>query len=571
MLAACGGGGGGGGGTTTPPPGPPPGPGAASSYYLSGASGVDRGQGYSLTGIDPASGGTVTIPSSNLYSANLATIAEWIVTNGTASGAGTRYRVWTGSDGNIYSSDLGVVSGSTAPTTAQLSTYAAGSICLGTSPTALNDLANPSNSAIVFRDASAGCGTPADRFVTVSLSAGSTTAPPAPSINEPVAVVRDATGAITKVLFLIHTSPAAVGYASSFTATPTVLGPITGNGLNFANGDFTSLAVVPEADGSQVWLYRDFTQIFAVNLTTLGAPVAVFTAKDSDVIQLPVLVEGTTVYVAMTDSTNIVGTTPGGAPLYTCQIVRIATAAPLTTASGTIALQENIASGLTLVGIVGSNIVYFDNNVVTTVTNSVATYSGTVTLEAIPKTSTGLTGPATTIATATQPNSYFDTTSAPVALGSGLYYQIDTVGAGPGSGIGYQAWYYGGGQPVSIGSNGSILLGGVSASSVSTANPAAPPYATAILALLPLGGGLPSSSIAEYDGSGNAGAVFGAIGSSNNNSTYSGLALSEAPLQAGMPALVIVSGQQQNGNSAKDLVQFTPGKAGSLIQVTKNL
>lgn len=547
---------------------PAPGPGTATSYYLSGTSGIDRGQGYALTGVDPASAGIVSIPSSSLYSAGLATIAEWTAANGSATGAGIRYRVWAGSDGNLYKTDLADSSGSAAPTTAQFSTYATASICAGVAPAVLNDMAMPSNSAIVFRDGSGSntCGAPTDKFVTLPLSATPTTAPPAPSINEPVAVGRDATGAITKVLFLIHTTQAAVGYASSFTATPTVLASLSGTGVNLPTGDFNSLAVVPQSDGSLVWVYRDVNHFYAVNLTTLGTPQLVYSAADTDTLHLPLLAQGSTVFIAMADTTNNVA--PSGNPAaYTCQIVAIATAAGATANnSGHLVLQENTAAnGLTLLGVLGNNIAYFNDNVVTTVTGGTASYSGSKDLETIPSNNAGVAPHGIAIDSAVYPV-VFDAV-APIMVGGGLYYTLDTPGAG--NTVAFQTYYNNGSGRSAVGANGSLLLGGVSASPVATVNPAGPAFASAVIALEPLGGNLSASQIASYDGSGNVSAQLGTLLQLTND-TYTGLTLSESPLQSGMPALIVAVGQH-NGSAAQDLIEITPGSAGSLHQVTNNL
>lgn len=454
VLAACGGGGGGGGGGSTTPPPPPPGPITTSSFYLSGESGGDRGGSLTLTGVEPVSGSIVNIPDSNLYAGRVATIAQWTAANGLATSAGTRYRLWTGSDNKLYSTDLADPSGSAAPTTTQFSTYPASSICGGgIAPTVLNDLAKPWNSAIVFRDGSGTntCGAPTDKFVTLPLSATATTAPPSPSINEPVAVGRDATGAITKVLFVIHTTPAAVGYASSFSATPTVIANLSGGGLNYAGGDFTSLAVVPQSDGSLVWVYRDVNQFYAVNLKALGTPQLVYPAADNDTLQLPILVQGSTIYLSMADTTNNVSM--GASPVYTCQIVAITTAAGATANNaGTLVLQENTAAnGLTLVGILGGNIVYLNDNVVAGV--------GSKDLESIPLNNAGMLTQGAVIDSAVSPV-VFDAT-APIVVGNGLYYTLDTPGAG--STVAFQTYYYNGTAHTAVGMNGSLLLGGVPA------------------------------------------------------------------------------------------------------------
>lgn len=105
---------------------------------------------------------------------------------------------------------------------------------------------------------------------------------------------------------------------------------------------------------------------------------------------------------------------------------------------------------------------------------------------------------------------------------------------------------------------------------MATANPAGPAFASAIIAIEPSGGNLSASTIYNYDGSGNAGAQLGVLPQLNGGDTYSGLTLSEAPLQAGMPALIMASGLH-NGNTAQDLIEITPGKANSLHPVTNNL
>lgn len=579
MLAACGGGGGGGGGggTTTPPSPPPPPPGTASSYYLSGEFGLLNNNGsLSLTGVAASGAATVTIPDSNLYTGTLATVAEWTASGGSATSAGVRFRLWSGSDGNVYNTDLGVMSGATAPTTTRLSTYASASTCPGgASVKVLNDLARPLNSAVVFRQpSSGGCGFTTDTFVAIPLSATASTALPAASSNEPVDVARDATGAIQKVVFLIHGSgnTASLGVASSITATPTVLGTTIGNGLNLPGnqGDFNSLAVVPQADGSYVWVYRDFNKIFAVNISTAAAPVKVYDIADEDTIQTPAAIDGTTVYLAMSDTTN----NPSGSvpPQYTCQLVRINTVAPLSASSGSLVLQENtLGTGISLVGVWGSNLVYFNDNVVTTTTSGNTTYSGAKNLEYVAKSTPGTIGNGTVIAPATYPN-VFDATSPPVIAGNVLYYTIDNPTGGVGGSIGYQTYALTTGQPTAIGSNGSILLGGVSATPVTTANPGALPYSSAIVALLPQGGNLAGAQIVTYDSSGNAGAVLGTLPTlGQQGSSYLGVALSEGPLQAGMPALLIVSGQKQNGDPGQDLIAITPGTASSLQPVTNTL
>ncbi len=540
LLAACGGGGGGGGGGS--PGGTTGGGSGAAAYFVSGLEGVDHGSGLSLAAVNPVTGQASILATTSPQS--VATIAQWTAAGGTATRAGNRYRVWVGPDNFLHSADLAVVSGATVPVVGQLSTLsvASTSTCNIYPTTVLNDYANPANSALVYNLAG-GCGGATDQFSVVPLSATAGTAPSAPSHNEPVDAVRDATGAITQVLFVQHGAPATVAGAPSATATPTTFGaPLNGVGINNpGTGDFQSLGVVAQASGA-VWLYRDVFNIYAVNLANTSAgQVIVYTAVDNDTINGPAIVDGTTAYVGLSDNTH-----------NTNKIVRIDTT-NLTSAE---IVTETPTYGIRVLGVAGSNVLYL----LTTGTGSALCKVG--------KASTGLTAGATLATTIAGQTSV---ESSPVIVGSGIYYTIDNTATNP---MSTQAYYVDatGGSAVAVGASGSQVLGGVLATPASSLNPGTPAYASAVIALLTTSTTDPyaGAAIAGFAGGSTAAVTMGTLPMLQSD-TYYGVALSEGPLQAGVPALVLVSGSLQSGAPAQDMLAFTPGSAGSLTPVTNNL
>lgn len=585
VLALAGCGGGGGGGSTPTTTGGGSGGSSTPAYFLSGPAGVDHGQGLTLAGVNASTATTISIPSASLFSSTLpseiATLSQWTVSGSTASGVGTRLRVWAGTDNNLYSTDLKAGSGISAPSTTQLSNLSVANVC-PSAPTVLEDFANPANSALVFRDYASGCGGTLDQFDIVPLTAIASTSPAGPSLNEPVDVARNASGAITKVVWIMHSpslpsTPSTIGVSGSINAAPTGLGSLGGNGLNLntPSGDFASLAVVAQADGSYVWVYRDTNQIMAVNLNGSSAPVAVFAAADQDVVQLPVVVDGTNVFVAMTDDHNPVD--PNATPLeYTCQIVRIPTAGSLTTSSGVVALYENTTGsgsisagslpiGLRLVGKAGGYLIYFNNGVY----NGGA--SGSVLLEAVAESATGATASTPIASESATAATAFSVTSLPIPVANGVYYNVINTSSATNPAQTYFYKFSGGTTAAVGGANGSLLLGGVLASPAA-ATPATPTYDSVILAEPAANASLSGATIIGFNNSGFNGAVLGTLPTLKTDS-YQGVTLSEGPLQAGVAALVEVSGTQNNGNNdaATDLFVITPASGSSLKRVTSNL
>lgn len=386
-------------------------------------------------------------------------------------------------------------------------------------------------------------------------------------------VVRDATGAIKQVLWIMHgTTPQSIGVSGSLNSSPISLGALNGNGVNETSGSgrFASLAVVPEADGSYVWVYLDAGNIMAVNTNGIAAPVTEFVIKDSDQLNLPVLVDNTNVLLATTDPHNQVQP-PTNPPQYTCQLIRISTSTTLAANSGIVFLNEpttgsgsilpgNPPIGLSLVGISGSYLVYFNNGS----TNG----SGPVALEAIPKTSTS--GGSSTLYTATMPAQQF--TASPVAvsslsngvLSSGVYYSV--AGGSPSTQVYFYDFVSMANSPIG-GVNGNALLGGVLANPAGQPPSANPAYASVIVAELTTSTSYSGATIIGFDSTGFNRTLVGTL----PNFGYTGIALSDAPLQSGIPALLEVSGQQASGTNATDLFVITPGTSASLKQVTNNL
>lgn len=570
-LASCGGsevggggsGGGGGGG----------GGGVTGTYYLVGGAGSNAGF-----------SGTIAFGPSNNVSANAltlqaadpngmlnstvaamgdwldeATVSQWTVASGIATQLGNRYHVFALTDGHLHVTDLAVGS-STAPVTSNLSTVLTSAIC-PSMPTVLNDFANPASSLLVFRvpgiTGAADCGTADDLFTVVPLSAGPATAPGTANYNEPVDAVHDSTGAMTAILLIEHptqydasgnpTAQSTVAYATpGALATPIVIGGTNGtNGLNGTglNGsDFQSLAVVPQANGSTVWLYRDVNNIVAVNLSAIGTLYTVFSAQDTDIIQGPAVVSGTTAYVAMSDSTS-----------GTNEIVAINTAS-LSNQEGVVVVTET-ATQVQIVGIAGGTIYY---------TLSYGAY-----LHTVPTSGVGLTSGTSVFAGSA--TVLLDTSIAPVVVAGGVYYTVKSSTTSPY----YQAYFYNGttSSALGTGGSGSQVLGGVLSAALPTTGSTSS-YAGAVLAFLASTDPTslyPGAAISSYDGNGALIASHGSLPILSVNADYSSVLLSPGLLQAGMPTLLQVSGTTSAGNPAADLFEFAPGASSALVQTTNTI
>jgi len=571
-------------GGTTPPAG---GSGTSSNFYLVGPAGIDRGNGgtitfagvpssgtdLTLTTVTPATGAGSTLVQNGNWLGE-AQVGQWTAASGSATAIGARFNVYAGTDNRFHVADLLIAAGAAAPTTAALSTLTPSAVC-SSLPTVINDLATPANSLLVFdTPLSNSCGSLNDVYTVVPLSAGASTAPAAASNVEPVDAVRDATGAITQLLLLVHASapnhPYVAVSAGTSLASPTTIGTLTGTGNNSggASRDFQSLAVIP-VGSSAVWLYRDGGAVYGVNLSTPTAPVQAFLDNDSDVVQGPAIVDGTMAYLALIDQTHPL---PGSTPPVCCtnQIVRI-DASALAAGEGVVLIEE-LSTGLQLLGIAGNNLFY--------------EFSDGSALKSIDKTSSGTAASTPIVAfTGASPALYMDG-PPPVVVSGGIYYTVST----PAPANPLQAWFYDGNASSLLGSF-SQVLGGVTASPLATTNagitasnitnlnvnvnPVAPTYASALVAIMPTTNTAPSiypaASIFSYDSNGARSANLGTLYKPLADD-YDTLAVAPGLLQAGVPALLEVSGYSASTSyTGHDLYQITPGTAGSLIQVTKNL
>lgn len=533
----------------------------AASFYLSGPAGRNPP---ALDAINPSS---ATQPATLLPIAsggnwtNQAALAQGSAGTGNLTGIGIRYRVYADSNGFLQLTDLAVTSAATAPVTTQLSSSSTATFCpvqAATPPSApavFNDLANPANSVLVYRTGT--CGTPTDTFTVVPVSTGPSTALAAASLVEPVDVLRDPTsGAITNYLVVVHSgsvngSGSTLGIATTPSSKPTFVANLNGTGTSYSSGDFSSMGVVPQADGSSVWLWRDIGNIYAAKITgsgssaTASAAAEVFASQDTDVIQVPAIVEYSTgmAYVALKDTT---------AP--TNRIVSINTAS-LTT-QGNIVLAENTSAGLSieLEAVAGNNLIY--------------TYSDQSGLRAVAKTASAATSGTPIWSAASGSGQTLDPVNAPVVVGSSVYFCVTAANAVP------QAYVYSGTGNASLLGPGQVLGGAVSAAIPAATSPGNLSYAAAIVANFasqataanPYSGAV----INSYDASGSATAL-GTLPPLQSD-LYQGAAVSESPLQIGVPALLEMSGtSNENGNPANDLFQFVPGTAASLKQETSNL
>ena len=287
--------------------------------------------------------------------------------------------------------------------------------------TVINDLATPSNSVLVFDapGASGACGNTDDVYPVVSLSATAATGAVSATPTQPVDAVNDASGALTALLLVNHGSPASVAVSSGTAlASPTTIETLQGHGItNVGGGDFASLAVIPVGT-SAVWLYRDTTLIKAVNLATPTAPVVVYTAADTDQIKGPALIDGTTAYVAMIDTTNPSGCSSNCTnQIISIDVSKIATAGY----TGQLMIQE-LSAGLQLLGVAGANLYY--------------AFSDGSAIRMIPKTSATTLTASTAVFTPSGGStlslvSLSVPSPSPVVVGGGVYYTVYTAGPRP--------------------------------------------------------------------------------------------------------------------------------------------
>ena len=613
VLAACGGsqnggtgssGSGGGGGSSGG--GSIPGTTVTTPYFLSGPAGTESGSTPFISSLDVVNPALVSSTSisgavTRLVASNwspMATVGQWATSSGNASNVGIRYRVYAdiSSTGNtLQLVDLSLPSGSAvAPSPTQLSSVSTTTLCGGaagvapTAPAVINDYANPANSLLVFRDASCQ-GNATDTFTTLPLSASGSTAPfSTASSVEVVDAVRSGTGAITQFLVVIHGNGSngnaqvavlnnTLPVSAPALASATPLATLANTGNSSSGGDFNSLGVVTQANGDAVWLWRDGGYVGAARVSAAGALVGtaaplLYSVADSDIISVPMYPDGTNAYVAATDVSN-----------PTNRIVKIDTTTVGTSATPTATevLAENTTSGqnIVLLGVAGSNLVYLTRQ---------SSVSGVLypALKVTPKNPTSAASAGTAVYTAaTSTESVeLDGASVPVLVGSSVFFTtMDTAASGAHPTLAYL--YSGTSATLSAISSatGSQVIGGAVASPMpAPLTPNAPAYGTAIVVTFasssaatpgatPSGGlSYAGATLVSFDASANT-AKLGTL-PSPSGSLMQTVDVSEGILQAGLPALLWVSGTASStGYTTDDLMYFVPGNAGSLTRLTTNL
>jgi len=564
LLAGCGGGGsgsasgsgsgsgsGGGGGSS----------GAAMTYYLSGAAGGgNSGNGSpSLIAINPASGAQSQLAATGSWS-DQAAVGQWTAGSAGATAVGTRFRVFADANNALHSADL---SGSlAAPASVQLSNASTASFCPmqagmpPSAPTVLDDYANPANSLLVYRGGT--CGTPTDVFTIVPLSAGASTTLAAASLTEPVDAVRNSSGGLATLLLLVHGATSAqVAYASSASAAPTVIGTLTGAGNSASGGDFQSLAVVPQSDGSAYWIWRDQSMVKAARIPAPGSNattptiIPVYQALDTDTLLAPAIVDGSKVYLGLADTTN-----PSN----------IIVAVDTTAIGGTAPAWSNVLTetvpghiGIRLVGLLGANLYY--------------EYTDQSALRYVAKTAAAATS-GTVLWSAPAPNAAglsLDYNYAPVIVPGGIYYCV----TGNGTPMAQAYFYNGSGTPAPIGAAGSQVLGGVAGSPLNIASVAAPAYGGAVVAVFSTAATsnspMSAATLDFYDGAGQP-TLLGTL-PTPAKAYFQSLSVGPGLLQSGMPTVLTLGGYAPDplAAQANDLFVFVPAGAGSLQRITTNL
>jgi hypothetical protein len=626
-LAACGGGGGGGspssgnggnGGGTGPTNGggslgvtSPP-------FFLSGGAGSSLA-GNALVVDNPTNGATATVASAGAWQ-NQATISQWVAAaaGGGAQQVGVRYRVFAATSstsaaaaGSLGMTDLAMTASGAVLTTTlsslNFSTFTP-ALCGTTSgsvasapnpPLVIADNANPANSMLVYRAGT--CGAATDQFVVVPLTASAATAPTLTGLGgkiEPVDAVRNSSGAITALLVIDHnTTPVTLGMvtggsgaailaalgagtyttiAPAPTVAPAPANAIAGAGLTSATGDFRTLGVKLQADGTSVWLFNDFSQILGASLNPAspGSPMFAFVANalDHDVIQAPAVLDGTTAFVAASDPTQ---STNQIFSIDTTALTASAVSGGSASAAAHVVVQDNAAATTTTPAIG----IYF---IGVTATNLVYSYSDGSAIKVAPKVAASML----TVVGATDHAVYSSATHGAldssalstehVLVGNVLFFTVQASTTA----LGMQAYYL----DTSVASPAVALLGGATGAGsqvlgtylAANATAASPVIGGALVLELASGasavstgpGVYANASLAAFASSGATAIVLGKL-PIPTQSIYNGLTLSEAPLQAGVGALIAVSGaDQQSGNPAQDLFAFLPGTAASLVQGT---
>jgi hypothetical protein len=574
----------------SPSPSPSPPPASAGSYFVTGHAGAGVGPSfntiaffdspqavnpYPLVVADPL----VSTPAATAFEAgattlDVANLSEWFPAGGNATAWGIRYRVYAKRN-NLYKIDLRK-SGNPSPTPAatQVSTAAIQGVAatvntVGQPPLCwlgyqvFDNYRSADQSWIVFHAPGANinnCGTAADQFIAVKASMGGATAPlvltetvsgqSMPNQLQPVEALYDSTGLITGFLAISH--PPVNVYIQPATPVPlvqldtnmavakTFTRTLSGTGVTSGSAGFISLGV----STGGTWLYKDSSDIWAVDIAT-NASTKVYTIAAGDIVHGRAVFDGTTAaYVAIDNNTT------GGYVLQANLSSKTAVAQPPDAAA---------TGGIDLVGLTSANVVYLftDRTAIKALNKASLSNSPTVLFAASGTLSVdrplGSTNGTPPVAYLVQDELYF--TVADSGNGNKLAYTASAgstpraasaIGAGSGAVLGtvagtFATW----GAAVN---SSALVVTGASGTSLTFSAGALSSYGpTGTLAAPIAVGTLPTTTLA-----------------------LSPLDVSTIPMQAGMPAMLEMTGSNA-GQTVNDVGVFVPGTAGSFKRLTTNM
>ena len=511
---------------------------------------------------------------------DLANVSEWFPdASGNATAWGIRYRVYAKGN-NLFAIDLRK-SGSAPPTPmpSQLSSAAIQGVAATMNTPAqpalcffdyqvFDNYRSADQSWIVFHAQGVNgtnCGTPDDQFIAVETSMGATTGPlvltqtvsgqSKPNQLQPVEALYDKTGLLSGFLAISHppadpttlqpTTPVAVVQLSTVMAvTKTFAQVLKGVGVTGGSGDFSSLGV--SAGG--IWLYRDLLGIWAVDIAN-NASSLVYTIKSGDTVHGRAVFDGAVPTKAYISIDNAAGS-------YVLQI---------DTSTKTAATQPpdtGATLGIELAGVSSANVVYVltDRSAVKALSKATLSSSpfilfaasGTLSVDG-PQGSSNATAP---VAYLVQDEVYF--TAADVSNGNKLAY-VANAGATPGIAavIGTGSGAVLGTIAGTFATSGAIVNSGALVATAGTFNTS-----------LTFSGG----TISNYGPTGTQTTAIRLGTLPITRMSLAPLDVSTIPMQAGVPAMLeMTGGLQTGGQPVNDVGLFTPNTAASFKRVTSNL
>lgn len=555
---------------------------------------------YSLVVADPAGGTTVTTIAQGGTWLPMASVSEWTgIGSGLMSNWAPRFLIFaqmsaTNPDAPLYLLDLGKTPGSTLPglavrfssastVSSSLCTYGAGAGLV------LEDWPMPQNSWVTLRVAGSdgSCSSVENQTIAIPLTAGSSTAPMALGLTEPVEAIHASNGSFTGAIELVHIQTSQIGTASPTLqmtdANLKVTGAIgtsqrmQGTGDTTAgSADFQSLGIT----ASGVWLYRDGPNVMAISLGAPATATVLFTltgtAPLGDVLPSGHALfdpNGTVAYIAVSNSSGA------------SRLMRINAAASPPTA--TTVVQETTATSIQLAGLTANTgyLVY-------------ATGGQTSLIKAVPKTGSNV---ATPLTVDTLTVSQTVDVVPPVVVGDTVYYTLDdSNSANPARQLFYSNFTSGGASaPITFAAAGSgcaVLVRPFYASPLSTtaapvvgsvliaqstsfcvSSGAALAYANAQLFTrnasgTTVGAGqLPMMAAQLSNPPSNAATAFDNVDFSYFFGSPGTTAFLDGPVQSGMPTFLELDGATSTPIPAIDVEVFTPGAGLGPTRLTQNL